>query len=392
MGRKKVIETCACKWAMLALVLWLGQLCLFAEGFILHLKNGDRLSGEITAETTNQVTLTNLFLGTMHVPANEILKREPLPKVAAPATAPSGIITNAPALMVTPSSTNTAPQVNIGASTNAPTAGGTNTVASTSTNKNEVASAAKTKEEEKKKKKEEEKKKPVAPANLEAQAIAATPKYWQHQVQFGLNMRFATKDQQELLVLEKSTYAKPPFRHIFDLNFTYGKTEGVRSANKLALSEKTEFQLSKKAYIFGLAGGGYDEIRKVDAQFEIDPGFGFEIYNSTNHAFVWKTEGGFNFQKEYRSDDTHLTTYSLRLAEIFAMRVYDKLTTDLKLEFFPNMEDFGEYRVRLENNWRYPLTDRLSLDLVIIDLYDTLAPPDVENNDLQIRSTLGIKF
>jgi hypothetical protein len=74
------------------------------------------------------------------------------------------------------------------------------------------------------------------------------------------------------------------------------------------------------------------------------------------------------------------------------MRVYDKLTTDLKLEFFPNMEDFGEYRVRLENNWRYPLTDRLSLDLVIIDLYDTLAPPDVENNDLQIRSTLGIKF
>ena len=81
-----------------------------------------------------------------------------------------------------------------------------------------------------------------------------------------------------------------------------------------------------------------------------------------------------------------------RIAEIFAWRIFEKLTADAKIEFFPNVEEFGEYRLRLENNWRYPLTDRLSLDFVVIDLYDTLAPADVRRNDLQIRSTLGIKF
>lgn len=339
-------------WLKIFLLLLLGQLSLFSEGVILHLKNGDRLTGEILSESTNQVSFTNALFGTIKIPPAEILKREPAPKPV--------LVTNTPPLT----------NITVAVVTNAPTATGTNTAT--------TVTAKKTK--------------PLTPANLEAQAISATPKYWQHQVQFGINLRYSTADQQEFLMIEKSTYTREPFRHILDVNFTYGKTEGVQSANKLAASEKTEFQLSKKAYLFGLAGGGYDEIRHVDSQFEIDPGFGYEILNSTNHAVVWKTEGGFNFQKEFRSDGSHLTTYSLRIAEIFAMRVYEKLTADAKIEFFPNMEDFGEYRLRLENNWRYPLTDRLSLDLVLIDLYDTLAPPGVVKNDLQIRSTLGIKF
>jgi hypothetical protein len=359
MGRKLPIDQWSW-WPTLLFVLFLlGDSLAFSQGIIVHLKNGDRLTGQIVSESTNEISLTNSVYGTVKIPLDMISKREAAP--AAPTPAPS---TNVAAA----ASTN----VVIAPSTNAPPAGGTNQITITKEEKKKIA--------------------PIKPVNLEAQSIASTPDYWDNQIQFGVNLRYSTADQQEFLVIEKSTYTRQPFRHIFDLNFTYGKTEGVQSANRLAASEKTEFQFSKKAYAFGLVGGGYDQIRQVDAQFEIDPGFGLEILNSTNHAFVWKTEEGFNFQKEFRQDDSHLTTYSLRVAEIFAGRIYDKLTADAKLEFFPNLQDFGEFRFRLENNWRYPLTDRLSLDMVVIDLYDTLAPPGVNNNDLQIRSTLGIKF
>jgi putative salt-induced outer membrane protein YdiY len=316
----------------------------FAEKAVIYLKNGDRVSGEIISESTNEVTLSTAVFGTVNVPTAEISKRERITELQSPST------TNAPVVAAT-------------SSTNAPPA---------------QAAVKKTD--------------PVKPANLEAQPIAATPRNWQHQVQFGLNLRYSTKDQQEFLVIGKSTYAKEPFRHIFDVNFSYGETEGVPSANRLTGNEKTEFQLSKKAYVFGLVGGGYDQIRKIDGQYEFGPGFGYELLNLTNHAFVWKTEAGFSFQQEFLSDNTRQTTYSLRIAEIFAWRIFEKLTADAKIEFFPNVQEFGEYRLRLENNWRYPLTDRLSLDFVVIDLYDTLAPADVKRNDLQIRSTLGIKF
>jgi putative salt-induced outer membrane protein len=203
-------------------------------------------------------------------------------------------------------------------------------------------------------------------------------------------MRYADKDSQEFLTILKSTYGKAPFRHIFDVSLKYGEVEGVVSANSLGASEKTEYQLTPRAYLFNLIGGGYDEIRRIDAQYEIGPGIGFELLKKTN--FVWKTETGFNFQRQHRDDNTTLDQYTVRIAEIFAWRVWQTLTADLKLEFFPNVQDFGEYRFRLESTLRYPVSKRLSLNLDVIDLYDSQPVNNVKPNDLQIRSTIGVNF
>ncbi|MGZ8940538.1 MAG: DUF481 domain-containing protein, partial [Limisphaerales bacterium] len=218
----------------------------------------------------------------------------------------------------------------------------------------------------------------------------STPSYWKHDLRFGVNLRYATKDSHEFLSILKSTYGKAPFRHIFDVNFKYGRVEDALAANSLAASEKTEYQLSPKSYVFGLIGGGYDEIRKIDYQFEVGPGFGIELLKLTN--FVWKSEIGFNFQQQNRADQTRQNTYSIRIAEIFAWRIWEKLTADLKAEYFQNLDEFGEYRLRIESTLRYPVSKRLSLNLDVIDLYDTRPPQDVSKNDLQIRSTIGVTF
>jgi hypothetical protein len=319
-----------------------------AQNVVIHLKNGDRITGRVLSESTNAVTVTN-FLGAIQIPLNEIARREALP-----APAPATNSTSAAAI------TNAAPSTNLTATVPPP----------------EV--------------KKKEPKPPMVPANPEATPIATTPSFWKHDLRFGLNMRYADKDSQEFLTILKSTYGKAPFRNIFDVNFKYGKVEGVLSANSLAASEKTEYQLSPKSYVFNLIGGGFDEIRRIDAQFEFGPGFGMELLKKTN--FVWKSEIGFNYQKQYRADDTHLTSYSLRVAEIFAWRIWEKLTADLKLEAFPNMKEFGEYRLRLESTLRYPVSPLLSLNLDVIDLYDSQPAREVKPNDLQIRSTIGITF
>jgi hypothetical protein len=321
-------------------VLFLGLLARSqAAQVILHLKNGDRLTGTIVSESTNSVTLATSFFGNVPVPVGEITRRDSVAELA---------------------QTNSLP----GASSSA-------------TNTAEIKPAP-------------PKKPALSPANPEAAAIASTPRYWKHDVRFGLNTRYATKDSHEILLLGKSSYARPPFRHIFDGGLKYGKIEGVVSANSLTGSEKTEYQLSPKTYLFSLVGAGYDEVRRIDAQVEVGPGFGMELLKLTN--FVWKGEAGFNFQQQYFSDNRENTAYSVRIAEIFAWRVWDKLTADLKFEFFPNLGELGEYRLRLESNLRYPVSDRLSLNLDLIDIYDTQPAREVSPNDLQIRSTIGINF
>ena len=59
---------------------------------------------------------------------------------------------------------------------------------------------------------------------------------------------------------------------------------------------------------------------------------------------------------------------------------------------FNDLDELGEYRLRIESTLRYPVSKRLSLNLDVIDLYDTRPPETVNPNDLQIHSTIGVAF
>lgn len=298
-----------------------------AAEVIIFLKNGDRITGIISAETATEVTLQTGPLGKVTIPVGQILRREEI--VAKPA------VTNVVA---------------------APTPPKTNAVA-------------------------------AAPPPV---TKPAAPKHWNSELQLGLNLRYSAKDQQEALVIAKSTYSKDRLREILDYNFTYGRTEGIQSANRMGGSSKTEYDLTPKIYSFGLAGASYDEIRQIDRQFEINPGFGYQWVKKPN--LIFKTELGFGYQDQFFATGKEVETYSARLAGIVSWRVWDKLTEDAKLEYFPNVKSADEYRLRLESTLRYPLLKNLSLNLIVIDLYDTQTPANVQNNDLQVRSALGIKF
>lgn len=311
-----------------------------AADVIIHLRNGDRLTGNISGETPTEVTLQTATLGKIVVPVGQILKREEVVATAA---------------------------------------GSTNTVAVATTTTNAPSAAPK----------------PAAtPTPTPTPAPVATkpkpPKLWNTELQFGLNLRYTTRDQQEALVIAKSTYAKGHFREILDYNFTWGKTEETQTANRMAGSAKSEYDLTPKWYLFGLGGAGYDQIRLIERQWEINPGIGYQWVKKPD--FVFKTEVGMSYQDQHFENGNEVNTFAGRLAGIFTWRIYDKLTADGRLEYFPNIKDINEYRLRGESTLRYPLLQNLSINLNVIDLYDTEAPPGVEPNDLQVRSALGIKF
>jgi hypothetical protein len=155
-------------------------------------------------------------------------------------------------------------------------------------------------------------------------------------------------------------------------------------------SIKTEYDLTKRFLIYNAMVAGYDEIRSIDFQYDFGPGVGYKWVVLTN--FVFKTELGGDYQEQFFSQHTHTSRYSLRLDEDSWWQLTRKLRWDQKVEFFPELDKFSEYRVRLETNLSYLLKENLSLTLNLVDQYDTGLPPDVSKNDLQIRSLVGIKF
>ena len=316
-----------------------------SETFTLRLRDGDKLTGQIISETTNHVVLTNQWIKELIVPKNQIVGRDKtaLSPEQTPATTPSPIAV-------------------ISANTNRP---------------------------------------PVKPPAASVTAAVASPtkpkppRHWHGEVQVGTDLRFSEKDRQLYYSRFKIIYArelqpKRLFKTVFDYNAAYGESDGILSDNRMEGSVKTDYDLTKRVFAYNLMGSGYDEIRKIDFRYEIGPGVGYHLFVRTN--FIMNLEAGANYQARYYTDNREDDRIGLRMAEDAIWKIATKLTVDEKFEFFPGVDDLGDYRLRFETNLRYLLFENLSLNFTLLDIYETEPARNVSRNDLQIRSSLGLKF
>jgi len=346
-----------------------------AQTVALKLRNGDRISGNIISENTNQVVFSNAWTKEISIPLAEILSRE---TNALPA------VTN----VTTAATTNLAPTTK------------TNTLPTPATNPPVVV-------------------KPIA-VPVPVPVVVATPKPkarafkdWHGDAQVGMDVGINQNNRELYYGRFKVTYAPVSdgvspgnsklidrFRNTFEYNASYGTvttdkpgggTETKVSANQMNGSSKTDFDiaLGKRAFVYNLAGAGYDEIRKIDFRYEIGPGIGYHLFAHSN--FVMNIEAGLNYQAQYFQNNTETERVYYRFAEDFTWKISKRLTLDEKFEIFPEV-GFEEYRMRFESNLRYWLLENISFNLTVLDTYDTQAAPNVDKNDLQIRSSVGVKF
>ena len=312
-------------------LVWLFSVGLIrGETVILHLKNGDRLTGTLVSEDTNRVVIGTPWQNELAVPKTEISKRENVaatPGPTAPVAAPAPVVAAKPA---------------------AP---------------------------------------PVAPP---------PPKHWNADLQFGLDIQESTKSRTLYYTRDKLSYARPlwqqqiPFRSTIDYNYSYGKTEGIRSTDRMDGSSKSDLDVKKSLFVYNLGGAGYDKIRRIDLQYEEGPGVGYHLIARTN--FVLNTEVGMNYQVQQFSDGNESKNVYFRLAEDLNWKINKKTDLVQKVEFFPQADTFSKFRFRFDSTLRYALLQNLSINLTVIDLYDSKPALNTNPNDLQIRSSIGVRF
>ena len=310
-----------------------------AETVVLHLKNGDRIGGEIIFQDTNHLVVTTSWAKKLDIPVSEIERREPGLKII------SGL-----------------PAKNVPAATVA-------------LEKNKTV---------------------VEPA----------PKNWKVEASAGADFLSGVKDQQIYHGRLNYAYTHPylsnpahSFRNALDYSFDYGFTEpsdtgagnkSILSANRMYGSDKTGFDFGKgKWFVYDLAGVGFDQVQKINFQYEVGPGLGYHLISQPD--LLLNSELGVNYQEQYRSDNTTTKNPYFRLAQDSNWKLNRSVTFTEKFEFLPRT-DSTDFRARAESSLNYALWRNLSLRLSLLDLYDTKPAQNVANNDLQIHTSVGIKF
>ena len=342
-------------WFVLLNVCW-------AQPVTLLLRNGDRISGEMVSLDANNVTITNGLMGRIIIPFSQVANvqrksgsTEPLlpAAVAPPATnAPPP----APAAQATPTNQ---PPAQVAAPAPAP--------------KPAAAAAAKP---------------PVQPPPVKPKP----PKHWNLTVDLGTDLEFSQTRRELFYGHVKWTYGKDRLRGIVDYLANYGKNGGIVSANDMTGSVRVEEDLNKfkRVFFFDAAGAGYNEIRKIDLSYDDSLGMGYKLVTLTN--LIVSGDVGANYQKQHFSDGTSKDYEAVRLGEQMTWKISRKLVWDQKFEFYSRVSGIGDYRLRLESNLRYLLSNNLNLNFTTIDQFDTQPAPGITRNDLLLRATVGIKF
>lgn len=333
---------------------------------VLHLKNGDRLTGEIVSESAQRLVLKSASLGRVKVSMDEIARRES-PGVVAPG--PGGAI---------PAPAKTA------AVAVAPPRGGLVTTNAMATNG-------------------------PMPSWYAPAWVRPLLTNWHGGVQIGMDLGFGTTDRQTFYANANANHAYNRFRNNLTLRSAYGIAEGpvsalapdgtVQTANSLEGLLKTDFDLGarRKIYLYHQAGAGFDEIRRYDLRFEDGVGVGYKLVGRPR--LLINTEVGGQFQHLSYLNSPRLLpfledhdVFSVRFGENITWKITDKFSITHRLQITPNVEDPGDFRARFELSMSYPLLKRVSISLNVFDEYESRPAGLVENNQLQIQSTLGVTF
>ena len=369
-----------------------------SQPVVLHLRNGDRVSGSLVTEEAGQIILSNAIVGRMAVPLSQVERKEQATnEVPATNIAGTNAVVASPALarrlnelqalyLANQLSAAEYHRQRAKALAEATQLWTTNRPVAQATKPNGVPAPALVNPAVSAK----------PPTGPSAPIKPAGPKRWSGEVLMGADLGFSQKDRELYTGRLKVNYAVAPVRNSLDFLFTYGRTDGELSANRVDGSLKSDCDLNRRLYVYNLLGAGYDEIRQIDSRYEFGPGMGEHVLKLTN--FVLNAELGFNYQVQNFTRTTNQTQklrddqFHYRFGQDLKWLIGNQFTFDEKAEYLPVWNHLAEYRMRVEANLRYWLKANLSLNLTVINVFDTVTAKGVEQNDLQVRSSIGVKF
>ena len=211
------------------------------------------------------------------------------------------------------------------------------------------------------------------------------------EVQLGLDAGYGASDYMNYYGRVKASHGVERWKSLWDAKLTYGKNKGVVSADKLDTSYRLEFDaIQDKLFLYGEPTGGYDTIRNIDYYYTIGGGLGYHILKKDN--VVFDASAGLSHQSyHYAREGTRNGLY-VDLGESLTWEIVKDLKFLEKLTYSPKANDWNVYRITFETGLSWGFYKNMTFNFTLIEKYDSRPAAGVDHNDLQLVSSIGLKF
>jgi putative salt-induced outer membrane protein YdiY len=198
------------------------------------------------------------------------------------------------------------------------------------------------------------------------------PLPWDTGIELGVNGSSGTSDS---LSIQSGGYIKRESRFSrLDLDATYNRTTsgGTETQNNAQLDVRNDWLLDERSPWTLFASGNvfYDEFQAFNLQTNANSGIGYRIVNRPGLDLIGRFGAGAS--REFGGPDDDWVPEALFGGE-FSRQISSGQKLYAKLDYFPEWEEFGEYRLVADAGWEIELVqpENLSLKVSATDRYDS---------------------
>jgi putative salt-induced outer membrane protein YdiY len=170
---------------------------------------------------------------------------------------------------------------------------------------------------------------------------------------------------------------------------TYGKNDGVKSAETYHAFGQYNWLFSERAYGYFRADGMHDDIADIQYRFTVGPGAGYYIIKTAKTQLSAEAGPGVVFERQGSRDDTYFT---LRIGERFEHKFNDKTHVWQSAEWLPQLDELKNSIINTEIGLETKLTQKLSLRVLAQDTFDNVPVPGRKKNDLKLVTAIAYTF
>lgn len=156
------------------------------------------------------------------------------------------------------------------------------------------------------------------------------------------------------------------------------------------LAGKYDYFFNEKLYWFTGARIERDRIADLDLRFTPSTGLGYQWHESD----VWNfnTEAGVAWVYEDFANADSNDYFAARLAYHYDRAINDKVKFIHNVEYIPSVEDIKEFNLNADAGLRIALTDKMFNELKVEWRHDSEPAPDADKNDMRYIIAIGWQF
>ncbi|MFI4875970.1 MAG: YdiY family protein [Blastopirellula sp. JB062] len=205
---------------------------------------------------------------------------------------------------------------------------------------------------------------------------------WDNSVELGINGQSGNTESLSLRSGAKIKREGAATKTIADIIYARTSNNGKRTQNNALSNAKIEWPFSNRRWHFYAKNGlEYDEFKDFDLRLWVSGGLGYQVVQTDDTKLT--VELGSGFSKEYGSPDEEYKpegAMTVMLDHDFNKRN----SLEAKYEYYPEWEQFGEYRSITDVGYKILLDDEanLSLKFGLINRFDSTPGVDKKKNDV----------